>query len=99
MPSQTEWFTCASLAYYAESTEECIAVGTSSGSIYTVSVIEGALESVIGFQNKETENAIICMSSDPDSKTLCAVTGNGATLMLKLRKRKEWECIFDLGIE
>lgn len=39
------------------------------------------------------------MSPDPVSKTLCAVTGNGATLMLKLKKGKEWECVLDLGVE
>ena len=49
MPNQTEWFTCASMAYYADSSEECLAVGTSRGNIYTVSVVNGAFESVLGF--------------------------------------------------
>jgi microcystin degradation protein MlrC len=53
----------------------------------------------LGFKNKEGDNAIICMSSDPLSKTLCAVTGNGATLMLRIRKTKEWECVIDLGFD
>lgn len=99
IPSDSEWFTCASLAYCADSSEERIAVGTSRGNIYTVSVSGGAFEQVIGFQNKGAENAITCMSSDPVSKTLCAVTGNGATLMLKIRKTKDWECVVDLGFD
>lgn len=39
--SNFQWFTCATLAFKKDTGEECIALGTSNGVIYTVDVGPG----------------------------------------------------------
>lgn len=49
LPTQSEWFTCASIAYCADSSEERIAIGTSKGNIFIVFVGDGVFKQVSGF--------------------------------------------------
>ena len=78
-------------------------MGSSQGNIFIVSVvIEGTEQKFVwhdeySYPNKGVENAVICMCSDPTSKTLCAVTGNGQTMLMKVKKSKNWECNIDIG--
>jgi len=74
----TTWFTCSSLAYSTDSGEEFIAVATSDGKIFRVSVQGGGAS----FTKEQSftmglTDAIMSMASDPKSKTLAVASGSG----------------------
>ncbi len=80
LPTKTHqnWFVSASTAYFADSGEEFIALGTSNGIIFRVKVGPGqsSFQKEPGFTNG-VENSFLCMASCPKSKTLASIKKEG----------------------
>lgn len=98
LPTKTHqnWFVSASTAYFADSGEEFIALGTSNGIIFRVKVGPGqsSFQKEPGFTNG-VENSFLCMASCPKSKTLAITTGDGSCLFLLPKESEEWEPVGD----
>ena len=96
--SYTIWFSCSSLAYSTDTGEEFIAVATSDGKIFRLSVQGGGAS----FTKEQSftmgiTDAILSMASDPKSKTLAVASGSGYVYFMAPKDEGEWNAVNDLG--
>ena len=93
---KVNFFTSAATGYEKGSSDEFIAVGTSSGEIYSVTPNGSSFVKEIAFQMTD-QSAITCISGDPKSKNLAVGNSNGYVIIFETDNQAEWKPISNIG--